>query len=220
MAQRRQPGTDHQYHMPAWIQTVSGGMFFPLAPRAEDVQLTDIAHALGAICRYNGHTRYFLSVAEHCVEVSIRAAEQSPRLGLLGLLHDAAEAYILDLPTPIKERMPGYREAESAVELAIFEALGIVPPSAIEHARIKEIDNRMRASEYQHCIVQGSAPSWDLPYQPYPDYQPTYFSPSNVSRVWLRHYQRLSAGMTDASKPEPLNTSRQGKTRGGFHERT
>lgn len=51
-----------------WILTFTGRRFYPLDPRPEDVCLEDIAHALSLICRYNGHSRFFYSVAEHFPE--------------------------------------------------------------------------------------------------------------------------------------------------------
>src|SRR4029077_4249720 len=53
-----------------WMQTYSGRKFYPLHPRAEDVELADVAHGLAMTCRYGGHSRLFYSVAEHCVLVS------------------------------------------------------------------------------------------------------------------------------------------------------
>ncbi len=106
-----------------WIQTYSGRQFWPLEPRAEDVAVEDIAHALSLLCRYGGHSSRFYSVAEHCVLVSHKC-------GLHGLLHDAAEAYLLDIPRPVKALMPEYKWAEERVIVAIYEALGVTLPAA------------------------------------------------------------------------------------------
>lgn len=53
-----------------WIQTFTGRQFWPLDPRAEDVDIRDIAHALSMKCRYNGHCREFYSIADHSCRVA------------------------------------------------------------------------------------------------------------------------------------------------------
>ena len=82
-----------------WIQTFSGGCFWPLDPRSSEVDIHDIAQSLAMTPRYRGHTVRFYSVAEHSVLVS-RAVP--PEYALWGLLHDAAEAYTADIPSPLK----------------------------------------------------------------------------------------------------------------------
>ncbi len=54
----------------SWIQTYTGICFNPFLPDPKDITLEDIAHALSMMCRYNGHTKEFYSVAEHCVIMS------------------------------------------------------------------------------------------------------------------------------------------------------
>ena len=81
------------------ISTFSGKKFWPVDPRVEDVRIEDIAHSLSQQCRFAGHTKRFYSVAQHSVMVArIVPVEDA----LWGLLHDASEAYLVDLPSPIK----------------------------------------------------------------------------------------------------------------------
>src|SRR4051812_31750950 len=82
-----------------YIQTYSGTEFWPLSPKAADVKLIDIAHALSNKCRFAGHCREFYSVAQHSVLVSRQLPDE---FKLWGLLHDAGEAYFADIPNPIK----------------------------------------------------------------------------------------------------------------------
>ncbi len=105
-----------------WIQTYSGVQFFPLDPRPEDVRFDDIAHALARQCRFAGHCEPFYSVAQHSVLVSL---ECPAPLALLGLLHDAAEAYLVDLPSPLKHmpELACYRTWEQQLLGVIQEAL-------------------------------------------------------------------------------------------------
>ena len=105
--------------------TYSGVEFYPLDPRAEEIRIEDIAHALSNLCRYGGHVRRFYSVAEHSVSVAKACV---PRCTLWGLLHDAAEAYLVDLPAPIKNdsRLGElYREAEGRLMRAICTRFGL-----------------------------------------------------------------------------------------------
>lgn len=82
-----------------WIRTFTGGRFYPLNPRIEDVDIRDIAHSLATKCRYGGQCSGFYSVAQHSVYVS-----QHCDNALKGLLHDSDEAYspFGDIPRPVK----------------------------------------------------------------------------------------------------------------------
>lgn len=82
-----------------WLQTFTGKAFFPQDPQPQEITIEDIAHALSHQCRFGGHTREFYSVAQHSVLVARNVPVQD---ALWGLLHDASEAYLVDLPTPIK----------------------------------------------------------------------------------------------------------------------
>lgn len=124
-----------------WIQTSSGKMFYPLAPRVEDVDLADIAHALSQLCRFGGHSREFISVAQHSVNVS-RHCPEFPREALL---HDATEAYLVDVPRPIKYHLGGYKEAEHKLAIIIGERFGLVLNPLPE--RVHEEDERALATE-------------------------------------------------------------------------
>lgn len=101
-----------------WIQTYRGRQFWPLDPRAAEIDIFEIAHALAQLCRFGGHCRRFYSVAEHCVLLSHAVPREH---ALAALLHDAAEAYLVDLPRPIKHMLPAYIAAERAIEAAVAE---------------------------------------------------------------------------------------------------
>ena len=107
-----------------WVTTYTGGTFFPLAPRVEDVRIEDIAHALSNLCRFAGHVSEFYSVAQHSVLVSQIC---DPDDGLWGLLHDASEAYLCDIVSPVKRApaLAGYREVEHGVMQVIAQACGL-----------------------------------------------------------------------------------------------
>lgn len=139
----------------SWIQTYSGRQFFPLEPRPGDIDVGDIAHSLSLQCRFNGHCRPFYSVAEHSVRVS-RIVEGPARLW--GLLHDAAEAYISDLPRPLKATAPGFRAAEDRLLEVIVTRFGLEwpMPAAVAHA-----DDVLLATEMRDLMAPSPA-SWPL----------------------------------------------------------
>jgi uncharacterized protein len=107
-----------------WIQTFSGAKFYPLNPREYEICVEDIAHALANQCRYAGHVREFLSVAEHSVRVS-RACD--PADALWGLLHDASEFVLGDICRPLKHlpQFAFYREAEDRLQRMICRRFGL-----------------------------------------------------------------------------------------------
>lgn len=124
-----------------WIQLASGRQFYVLDPRPEDIDIRDIAHSLARICRFTGHVRGFLSVAEHGVHVSRVCAYED---ALHGLLHDASEAYIADIARPLK-RLPAfapYLEIEAQLQAMIFARFGLCPemPRSVKRADDAQLD--------------------------------------------------------------------------------
>ena len=80
------------------MSTYTGKKFFPFDPRPEQICIEDIAHGLSMLCRFSGQCPYFYSVAEHSIYVVHCLPDN---LQLEGLLHDASEAYLADLPRPV-----------------------------------------------------------------------------------------------------------------------
>lgn len=109
-----------------WIQTVSGRKFEFAAPlgrsAVREYSLLDIGHALSNICRFGGHTKKFYSVAEHCVRVAGLVPDQ---YRLEALLHDAAEAYIGDITSPMKSQFPLLASVEDGIRREIFAFVGL-----------------------------------------------------------------------------------------------
>src|ERR1017187_8916590 len=97
-----------------WLQTFLGGKFFPFGPRAEDVHIEDIAHALSLICRFGGHCKCHYSVCHHSILVSNYLLETGASIDdqLRGLLHDSAEYVLSDMIRPIKIMFPEFSAAE------------------------------------------------------------------------------------------------------------
>jgi hypothetical protein len=124
-----------------WLQTYTGRRFFPLEPNPSDIDIEDIAHALSMQCRFSGHCHRFYSVAEHCFWVSSALPAE---YAAWGLLHDAAEAYLVDLARPVKREMASYRIAEANLMRAICSRFGLTP---VEPVAVKRADEMLLAAE-------------------------------------------------------------------------
>lgn len=127
-----------------YIRTYTGKYFYPSRVEDLEVDIIDIAHALSNVCRYNGHLNNFYSVAQHCVIVSEHVPEE---LALTALLHDASEAYLPDMPGPIKRYLPDFIALEEKVERHIFKHFGIDYP--LNHI-VKAVDVAVRGSEMKY----------------------------------------------------------------------
>lgn len=130
-----------------YITTHSGRQLDPLAPRVEDIHIGDIAHALSQLCRFAGHTSKFYSVAEHSVRVSFLVDD---RAAMHALLHDATEAYLVDVPTPLKRLLPQYREIEKRLLTTIYAAFGLEADTYKE--QVKQADLSMCAAEVRDLM--------------------------------------------------------------------
>lgn len=112
----------------SFITTRSGINFYPFAPREEQIEIEDIAWGLSHLCRYTGHTPFLYSVGHHSVLVSDYLEEKyGLSAGYAGLLHDAAEAYINDLATPLKRHLKEFNEVEETIMAAVMRKFGIDP---------------------------------------------------------------------------------------------
>lgn len=131
-----------------WMQTFTGGVFWPMDPRPEEVDIADIAHALANACRYAGHVRRFYSVAEHSVLLSRHFSSLPHRRW--ALLHDATEAYLVDVPRPVKPFLPGYREAEDAVMRVVAARFGLGGDTIPEAVKIA--DGRILCDEREQAM--------------------------------------------------------------------
>jgi hypothetical protein len=121
------------------------------------VDIEDIATALSLTCRFNGQLgdpSIFYSVAQHCCLVAER---MPPEVAIHGLLHDAAEAYIGDMASPIKECFPGFSHMEDRIMEVIYEALNLKPPTANIKRLIRQLDRDILYSEAQQLFRD---PDW------------------------------------------------------------
>ncbi len=124
------------------IITNSGLLVNPTRLRVNDINITDIAHALSNLCRFAGHVNQFYSVASHSIAVAniLRRAGHDERTQLYGLLHDASEAYLVDIPSPFKYKLPKYLKWEVAAQRVILQGLGLAPMTKAQAIAVKNAD--------------------------------------------------------------------------------
>lgn len=148
-----------------WVQTASGGRFNLYRPSPKEVCIRDIAEALAKTCRFNGHTQYFYSVAQHSCLVTdlITSVDALP----YGLLHDAHEAYTGDLTTPVRNLLSmeaGYdiwEKINADINRVIHEAFGLKwPPHPTLAKLVKEADLVALATEKRDVMTDG--PLWEV----------------------------------------------------------
>lgn len=129
------------------VRTYTGIALNVLNPNPEDICIEDIAHALSNQCRFGGHTTKFYSVAEH----SIHCADMvGPEYALAALMHDAGEAYLVDVPSPIKIVLPQYIEIEDRLMRVIAGKYGFEWPM---HHMVKRADKAMLDMEWKNLML-------------------------------------------------------------------
>jgi hypothetical protein len=109
------------------------------------VRIEDIAHHLAHVCRWAGAPKAFWSVAQHSVIVSYITPPRLVRLAQWALLHDAAEAYIGDITRPLKTLLPGVREIEDRIMLAIADHFHMSYPEPEELCTYDDQVQRLEA---------------------------------------------------------------------------
>lgn len=147
----------------AWIQTYSGRRFTPTNPNPDAIVIQDIAHALSMQCRFSGHVKKFYSVAQHSVLVSYICNHED---ALWGLMHDATEAYLVDVPRPLKRsgKFDAYLEFERVMQLAVCKRFGL---SEQEPPSVKLADTILLATEARD-LMYPLRTDWIQPVEPLP----------------------------------------------------
>ena len=125
------------------IKLLSGGFYDFIDLEQSVYNIEDIAHNLSRICRYTGAIEKHYSVGQHSVLVSYAVEREH---ALAALLHDASEAFMNDINSPLKALLPGYKRIEKKVEKEIFKRFGLKFPM---HPSIKVADtNIFQAEDY------------------------------------------------------------------------
>lgn len=171
-----------------WMQTASGGVFWPLDPRPQDVSLVDIAHALSNVCRFSGHVREFYSVAQHSVLASRLVPPEDAKWALL---HDAAEAYLTDLVRPIKHSPGGiwFRRIEANIMRCVCERFGlpIEQPESVDTADLIMLGTERRD------LMKAPPRQWKWVGEPMPEVI-TPLEPRKAKEAFVNRAMELGIG--------------------------
>jgi len=176
-----------------YLQTVSGKFVNPFEPDPEQLDPNDIAAALANVCRFGGHCRPFYSVAQHSIIVSELVEERGGDVEdvFAALMHDAAEAYLGDMPHPIKHRSPlgtAFKAAEDHLESVIRARFNI----KADVPEIKRVDRALLATERR--ALSGVAWEWpELDGVDALDIELVASPPDEAERAFLARFAELQA---------------------------
>lgn len=168
-----------------WIQTFTGRRFTPTNPNPDAIVIQDIAHALSMQCRFSGHIKKFYSVAQHSVLVSYLCDSAD---ALWGLLHDSSEAYLLDLPAPLKRSgfFDNFKETENILMKAICQKFNLPekePPS------VKAADVQMLVTEARD-LMKKKRSDWIVNVNPLP-FKIEPWSPDEAEDKFMHRFFEL-----------------------------
>ena len=143
--------------MEPYIETYSGLRVYFNDINKDIISIADIAHSLSQICRFTGHTKEFYSVAQHSVLVADAQTTLAEKRA--GLLHDASEAYVNDLPSPLKAcvDLGDYKKLENSFHYVINQKYkvnnGMTP-------NIKKADLEALFTEKRDVLNKASDWGW------------------------------------------------------------
>lgn len=164
-----------------WITTYSGKEFHILEPSYDEICIEDIAHALSLTCRFGGHAKRFYSVAEHSVYVSILCQDKNK---MAGLLHDASEAYIGDVVSPLKSVLPQYKDIERDIMMFIADRFGFEFPLSED---VHNCDLAQLGSEARELFLE--VPQWAaLQVGDRSGMKPYFLAPEKAEELFLTWY--------------------------------
>ena len=148
---------------PHFIDTASGVRLDLDDPRPENIRIEDVAGGLSKVCRFAAQAREYYSVAQHALLVRRLVVESGhSELALAALHHDSHEAYLCDIPKPLKEKISAatdvYDQTCAVLDLAIAEAFGfeLAEEGSREKDAIKSADNRAFLMEAARLLPDSS----------------------------------------------------------------
>ena len=196
-----------------WQRMLSGRRLDLLDPSPMDIEISDIAHGLARVARWNGQTtgEHGFSVAQHSLIVEEIAAHLSPGLDakwrLAALLHDASEYVIGDMISPFKGALGlNYRTFEERLETAIHVRFGLPAqtPAPIK-TLIKQADRA--CAHFEAVQLAGfSAPEALILFGPIPSGYGLKLEPMSPAQAQRRNVQRFEV-LSDAAGFAPMTSA-------------
>ena len=155
--------------------------------KEQDVNIEDISHALSMTCRFVGHVKFHYSVAYHSIIVSYLC---KPEHSLIGLLHDASEAYIQDIPSPLKatEYFALYRDLEKHITSKIYNSFGLPEEEPVD---VKAADKLAFLIEQKQLTKVYTDLDLDLIFNKYPIARIHKSDPADINNMFLNRYYEL-----------------------------
>jgi uncharacterized protein len=190
-----------------FIALLSGAKMNYHYPERSDVTIEDIASALSNNCRFSGHLPRFYSIAQHLVNTSRIVPHE---LAFTGLMHDTAEAFTNDLPTPLKWEFPVFKELETKIESAMSKRFDFEFPYPKE---VKQADTHMLILEKfyvkEDFTIWPNYEEWTQemvePYRLMVDLDS--WQPRRAKREFLERYYELQEAKPDSEGVGGLSTS-------------
>lgn len=184
------------------MRTFTGKLVDPVNLQLDDIEIADIAHSLSQICRYNGHGAFVLSVAQHSVAMSALVPAIMQQAGIISdpieyqmiaavcLMHDSCEAYLSDIPTPLKIAISYPEQIENHTLQIIFEKYGLVFE---EYERIKIFDKRICENE-KDALWPGMTRT-PTSYLPLPGYKVVPWTSQYAEKCFLATFKDVVQGV-------------------------
>lgn len=167
-----------------YIRTFKNHKFFFNDIENSVIDIEDIAHALAYQSRWTGHAKQFISIAEHSILV---AQNVLLYYKLEALLHDASEAYVVDLSRPLKEFVPDYRKIQKAVEAEVAKRFVVPYPMS---DCVREADDRMLVTEWVKLFDKTDI-ELGIDLKPYTDFDFPNWSPKEAEQAFLDNYEKF-----------------------------
>lgn len=137
--------------VPKSIRTFSGHYVNVFKPKLATLSIVDVAHSLSMQTRFGGHSRVFYSIAEHSLWFARKLQKEGhdPLVVFTGLMHDSSEAYLVDIPKPIKLELPDYNKLEHSLTIRLAKKFGFTYPFP---KLIKKLDQKALKHEWNRII--------------------------------------------------------------------
>ena len=176
------------------IETFTGRLINPLNPNPDCIVIEDIARSLSMQCRFNGHCRRFYSVAEHSVNTAVVAEHLAPDnhlAAIFALLHDASEAYLCDIPRPLKSEFPNYLQWEKSLSDIIYAKFANSVPNIADLEIVGRADDIMLVTEALE-LTHSSGSDWGLGEAPVDYIKKFGIQPAEAEQTFLAKLEELN----------------------------